>query len=344
MNLLNCVLPAKNIMVYDIAAESSGALSILRDFYDEVKNHEDKSIKWFFVLSTPDFEETDNIKIIRYPWIKKSWFHRLYFDKYVARGLVYKFGIEKIINFQNVMIPVKGIEQVVYIHQSLPFAEYKFGITENFLFWVYQNIIGRLIIRSIKNADKIIVQTQWMKRVCADKSGVDQEKFNVIAPDIKIKPIGHFNLNIESMSTFFYPATAVSYKNHRLIMEACKLLIKERVVNFKVIFTFDGDESNEIRYLFDEARKHNLPIDFVGHLKREKVFEWYIKSVLIFPSYIESFPLPLREAQIHGSPILVSDCPFSHEILDGYGKVSFFHYDKANELASLMLKQINKRK
>ena len=56
-----------NIMVFDVPAATVGALSILNDFYDEVKIHQDKSINWIFVLSKPNIEETENIKVLRFP-------------------------------------------------------------------------------------------------------------------------------------------------------------------------------------------------------------------------------------------------------------------------------------
>lgn len=61
-------------MVFDVPAESGGALSILNEYYENAVNHKDKSIDWIFVLSKPELESTDNIKVLRYPWIKKVGF------------------------------------------------------------------------------------------------------------------------------------------------------------------------------------------------------------------------------------------------------------------------------
>lgn len=63
MTLIECLLPAKNILVYDVAASASRALSVPNYFYNGVKEHEDKSIKWTFVISTPYLEEIENIDI-----------------------------------------------------------------------------------------------------------------------------------------------------------------------------------------------------------------------------------------------------------------------------------------
>lgn len=58
----------KNVIVFDTAAESSGALSVLHGFYREAL--EDKSINWIFVVSTPDLDESDNIKVLKFPQTK----------------------------------------------------------------------------------------------------------------------------------------------------------------------------------------------------------------------------------------------------------------------------------
>ena len=48
----------------------------------------------------------------------------------------------------------------------------------------------------------------------------------------------------------------------------------------------------------------------------------------------------MLEASMHGSPILASDCAFSHEVLDGYDKVRFFNPFDSLELKKEMIKSI----
>ena len=62
----------------------------------------------------------------------------------------------------------------------------------------------------------------------------------------------------------------------------------------------------------------------MGQMPREKIFELYTKSVLLFPSFVESFGLPLLEGKLSGTYVLASNCPFSREILNGYEKARFF--------------------
>lgn len=330
-----------NIMVFNVPAETVGALSILNDFYEDVKLYHDKSIKWTFVLSRAHLSDTDNINVLKYPWVKKSWLHRLYFDNFVAHALVKKYSIDKVVSFQNVTIPHIKKKQIVYVHNSLPFVDYKFSFKENKRLWIYQNIISKRIMKSIKVADKVIVQTEWMKKLCLDKTSVDIKKIDVIAPQVNIEIKQYFEPSEKSFSTFFYPASNFEYKNHKVIIEACKTLKSNNVSNFRVIFTLAGTEGNHIQSLCREAKEHNLPIDFVGSLERDDVFKLYSQSVLIFPSYIETFGLPLFEAKLHKGLIVASDCPFSHEILDNYKNAYFFNPASGEELFVLMNKLIN---
>ncbi|PEM53790.1 glycosyltransferase [Bacillus wiedmannii] len=326
-----------NIMVFDVPAESGGALSVLNEFHRDAMLCKDKSINWFFVISKPELEETENIKILRFPWVKKSWFHRLYFDNFIANDLVKKYNIDKIFSLQNVTVPNTNVEQILYIHNSLPFVEHKFKFKENKHLWIYQNIIGRNIIRSAKKADKVIVQTEWMKKNCIEKIDVANKNINVVPPNINVEIKHYFKANEQSLATFFYPASGVDFKNHRIIVEACrKLKSKIKALEFKVYFTLIGNENKHISELYNEVKMEGLPIEFIGGLSREQVFNYYTKSILLFPSYIETFGLPMLEAKLHKGVILASNCPFSHEILDGYENAYFFDPFNVGELLRLM--------
>ncbi|QGQ48271.1 glycosyltransferase [Metabacillus sediminilitoris] len=329
-----------NIMVFNVPAESVGALSILNEFYDDTKYCKDKSINWFFVLSKPNLKETDNIKVLRFPWLKKSWFHRLYFDNIIAPKLIKKYKIDKVVSFQNVIIPHTNVNQTLYVHNCLPFINYKFTLKEDRLLWIYQNIISKKIIKSIKEADKVIVQTKWMKEACIERTYVKGDKISVMPPKINLDIKHFFEPNKKSLSTFFYPASEFVYKNHELIVNACKKLKDENITDFKVIFTLVGDENDHIIKLYREVKQHQLPIEFVGSLSREKVFDLYTKSILVFPSYIETFGLPLLEARMHRTPILASDCSFSREVLEDYSDVNYFDPFNSNNLEYLLKEKL----
>ena len=329
------------IMVFDVPAESGGALSVLSDFYYLAVNDTNKDNEWFFVLSKPHFDDHERVKVIRFPWIKRSWFHRLYFDYIIANRLINEYRINRVFSLQNVIIPFIRVPQILYVHNSLPFIEYRFSIFSNMLLWIYQNIISIQIQSSIKKADHIIAQTKWMKQKFVDRLFIPEERISVVPPQVNVDVGEAFNENcLNKGVVFFYPASAIEFKNHKIIVEACKRL-EEVGCSYQVILTISGEENNNISKLKLYAEKHNLKINFIGQITREEVFNKYSETVLVFPSYVESSPLPLTEAMMHKCMIISTNCDFSKEILNGY--VNAYLFDPFNhiELSEIMLKIVN---
>ncbi|MED3725789.1 glycosyltransferase [Priestia filamentosa] len=321
-------------MVFDVPAESGGALTILKQYYE--KAIKDKENEWIFVISKPDLIQTQNVKILKVPWVKKSWFHRLYFDRFIAKKYIEEYQVDEVLSLQNVIFPNVKVKQTLYLHQSLPFVEKRYKITENFTFWLYQNVISKMIYNSIRKADHIIVQTNWMKEASAKKAKVKPTKFKVLRPELNIKVKNIYEEGTKENFLFFYPASGMHYKNHKVIVEAVKKLKDKKTKNFKVVFTINGDENENIKRMFNYTKENKLPIDFIGNINSEVVFDYYSKSILIFPSYIETFGLPLLEARMHRTPILASDCAFSHEVLENYENVKFFNPYNSDELSIYM--------
>lgn len=328
------------IMVFDVPAESGGALSVLHEFYNEFKL--DQENEYIFVLSLPELKEASNIKVLRFPWIKKSWGHRLYFDHIIAAKLIKEYDIDRVLSLQNVIISHTAVYQSVFVHNALPFSEYRFRLKEDKLLWVYQNIIGKNIIRSIKKADHVIVQTNWMKKKIIEGLMVNSNKIEVKQPKIDISVKEQFRKTKESLSTFFYPASGVVFKNHKVIVDACLKLKGEGISDYKIIFTLRGDENKHIAKLYNIVKENQLPIKFIGGLTREEVFDFYTKSTLIFPSFIETVGLPLLEAKMHETPIIVADCAYSREILNEWKRADYFQYSYPEQLTELLKKYLSK--
>lgn len=326
------------IMVFDVPAESGGALSILHEFYNESKK--DVNNKYYFVISKPDLQETDNIRVLRFPWIKISWFHRLFFDYFIAANLIRKNKIDKVLSLQNIIIPNTNVFQSLFVHNALPFTDHRISFFEDKLLWVYQNILSKSIFSSIRKANEIIVQTQWMKNKCVEKLKLNESKVVVRTPSVDIKVNKFFNNTRCSYSTFFYPASGVIFKNHQVIIDACLKLQSEGIDNYKVIFTLRGDENKYVINLYRQIQKNQLPIEFIGSISREDVFDYYSKSVLIFPSVIETVGLPLIEATLHNTPILVSSCEYAYDLLGVNASVLYFDPWSAKELSDYMRKSI----
>lgn len=323
------------ILVYDVAADSGGAATVLQSFYEEFL--QDTENEYLFVLSVYELPETDHIRVLNFPWVKKSPLHRMYFDHFAAHRLVKRYHADKVLSLQNIELPHAGVPQIVYEHNALPFSEYRFKPWEALRPWMTQQILGRMMKGSIRRAEKVLVQTNWMKQEIVRQCGIPADKVEVKFPPVEMLKTGPYRLD-ENCPVFFYPANASAYKNHRTFLEACKLLQKEGYQNYEVIWTVTGDENDGIRGIRREAEKLGLPIRFRGSMPRQELFDLYARSVLVFPSYIETIGLPLLEARSVGAWIVAADCLYARDCVGDYERAEFFSAMDAVDLEMQMIK------
>lgn len=309
------------ILVIDVAAEHGGALSILKHFISKFKK--DTENEYVICVSSLDFEDTDNVKFVKIPWVKRSKLHRMYFDSFYIKKLVKRYNPDRIFSLQNKGFKVRKTEQHVYFHNALFICEKRFSLKESKSLWIYQNIISRMTKKSLKYADKIFVQADWIKRGLADKWEIDSEKIFVDRPDVNQIFKSPTNSAVQNPNTLFYPANYSSYKNHKTLLKACAELWNEKGNNaFSLILTGRKEQLSES--LRNMIADKNYPIFFVGALSAEEMKETYEKSILVFPSYIETVGLPLVEARSLCRPIIAADCEYARESIGEYPKAFYF--------------------
>ena len=316
------------IVVNDIAASEGGAMSVLKSFYQEILEKNDDN-EWIFLLGEQYLEETKNIKVYTFPEIKKSWFKRLLFDFTFGKKVINQFHPDLYFSLQNTATLGVKAKQLVYLHQSLPYQsekKFSFFLKEEIKYAVYQRIIGKIYNFLFKHSNaQIIVQSIWMQK---EVRKLLPNEISLIPPNINIDYEGEFSFE-KNPITFFYPAAKLIYKNHEVIFKAVDILVKKGISDFKVVLTIEKCNV-----------KNNQIFEFLGSISQDDVFEYYKNSILLFPSYIETYGLPLKEAQYFGTPIIASKTDFSDEILEGYTKGVFFNKFDDTELASIMSKFI----
>lgn len=329
------------ILVYDVAAEDGGGLFVLKNFYLDVLKNAPSDIEWIFMTSLDVLQREKNIQVVQFEKIKKSWLHRLAFENLKLPRIIKKINPDLIVSLQNMPVKRCNRRQFVYLHQSLQYCPKKFSFLkkEERRTAIRQRVICGIYKKTLPKSEQIFVQTNWIKEATKNWLKWKEERITVVPVDFNPEnaPIKKYE-GIHS-KVFFYPARAEMYKNHDVVIEACKQLKRENIFDYKVIFTIssaDGAYANKII-----ERANGLPIEFVGTIPYEKIWEYYSKTILLFPSYLETCGLPLIEARAAGAWVLASDMPFSHEALDEYPNKEYFIYDSASDLARKMRTFIN---
>lgn len=315
------------IFVNATALRSGGALSILHQFVEYGLN---SSLYFDIAVHTSiDISVSNNIRLIKMD--KTSWISRVIWDSWGVNQWVKSSPkhYDAIISLQNTSMK-SDLKQFIYLHQSLPFYEYKISFFSDFKFKCYQLFYKNFIMLNLKKNDEFIVQSEWLKdKLCQECD----HKISVFRP--KVTPFyisGHVRdkklmIFIEN-KIFFYPAAPYSYKNHIFLLD-----VLEKVKNAAVVIavTFNkGDYPDFDQYLL--KKDLSSKVLFLGYLSRDQIFAHYLNAyALVFPSEVETFGLPLLEAASLGKKILSVNLPYAQDVLKAYEGVSFLSNKDLNQ-------------
>lgn len=336
------------IVVNATALRTGGALSILSQFIDSINDMDEYLI---FIHPSVDFDIEN--KLITLKKIEKtSFISRILWDSFGLSAYLKKEGIvtKTVISLQNTSVKLPlYCNQIIYLHNIIPFSNYKWSFFKksDFRLLLYKYIYSFFIFLHFSKKSYFIVQSEWFKSLLS-KKGINEENIIVARPEVKLGDINKIPLLSLDENTYsiFYPATSLGYKNHIEIVNAF-IYMKLNGLNYKnitVYFTFILDEGSE---LYDLLEKHQLfnHFCFVGALSFKQVLSYY-KSVdlIVFPSRLETFGLPLIEAAILGKNIIALDLVYAREALQNYQGVTFCQYGNSKDWAEkiqLYTKKIN---
>lgn len=175
-------------------------------------------------------------------------------------------------------------------------------------FWLYSRLF---------KVDEVLVQSNSMRDSFLSSVPAFQPQTIVVRPflpDSQLVASEHTN---GPSDTFIYVSSGEVHKNHSRLLKAWGLLAKQGVfpeLRLTLHPRFDKnliDEMNAIRKS-SGAKMINL-----GRLTHGETMSAYRScSVLVYPSYLESFGLPLYEAKNLGLTILASERDFVRDVLD----------------------------
>lgn len=331
-----------NIVISGPNFTSGGPLSVLEDLLKTISKYKNFNITALVHSKKLFNDETyGRIEFLEFPDSKSSWKNRINYEYRDFYLLSKKLKPDIWLSMHDITPNVETKFLATYCHNPSPFYKLKlkdFLYDKKFgLFNLFYKYLYRINIR--KN-DYIFVQQNWIKKEFEKMFSIS----NVIVakPNINISIIKNTEDVRQKRTTFFYPSFPRVFKNFEVICQAVQYLeTKQNIKKFKVYLTIDGSEEKYSKDIVNKF-KHLDSIKFIGLLSRDDVFNYYNKSdVLIFPSKLETWGLPISEFKEYEKPMLVSDLDYAKETVGNYEKVNFFPPENYKTLAKLMEMHIN---
>jgi glycosyltransferase involved in cell wall biosynthesis len=312
----------KVIVINATASDGGGALSILKQFIDSIP-YDDFHYLIFIYNKLNLNVNQKNISIIKID--AKSFLKRFLWDAFRLNRWIKKSKFIAIatISLQNTNFYIsKSVPNFVYYHQPVPLFNYKWNPFKKgeSLLWFYKNIYPCFVKLFINKKTEFFVQLYFIKDNFSKTFNVQKDKIHVISPNIEIPTQSDENNCLDKNKfNLFYPSAVYNYKNHLIILKALKIL--EEDIQKKIILNLTCDREDFKFYLNEPTL---FKINFLGRITFNETLKIYKHSnALLFPSFIESFGLPLVEAASFGLPIIASDLPYAHEVLHNYEGVHF---------------------
>lgn len=343
------------IFVNATAASEIGGLKTIVDQFIKNLDSYDSQNK-YFIFVNPNYQGIsipENCTLVKIE--AKSYLNRLYWDWFGLRKWSKNNEIKPdlIISLQNTGVLFKReIRQIIYLHTPIPFVKYTWNFfrkNERAL-WFYKYIYPTIIGLTINKKTSIIVQSKWLKENVSERFGIPKEHIHINMPSISVSDSNNIQYSGNQIQTnnnliYFYPAADYEYKNHKVIIDSLRLLKQSNIEIYKktkILFTL-GEDS----IVYKRAKMSGVldRVSFLGKLNRDEINNVYISSkAVIFPSYIETFGLPLIEAASFGKQIYCSDEIYAKEVIGNYNGVKFIDPFSPEEWKKVYMDDFNRYK
>lgn len=198
----------------------------------------------------------------------------------------------------------KKTKQYVIVHDLMSFTE-----PENYTF--IQRFYHRVASKSYKYADKLIAVSQSTKQALHDLFKIEFNKI-IVVPNIT-----DFYIEHKERNDFLFIGDMRKTKNLSSLIIGFAEYKKKNLGNEKLIIA--GSKKYEYDFLQQLTTSLGLTeqIVFPGYVTEEQKIDYFSNAkACVFLSDNEGFGIPLLEFAVNGIPVLCSDIPVFHEVLD----------------------------
>lgn len=275
-------------------------------------------------------------RIVAFPKAKSSWGRRLWLEWHGFLLPSKQWNADLWLSLHDITPRVTARRQAVYCHNPSPFyrpswhearLDPKFKLFTMFYLRLYKSFIRR--------NHMVIVQQQWLRdsfrhhtghpNILVAYPGLAPAATAAAAPLRRPEPGRPLRL--------LYPSLPRVFKNMETPCAAVAMLPPEIAGGVDLRLTLDGSANAYDRELVE--RFGGTPgISFIGRQDRDAMMREYRDcDMVLFPSRLETWGLPISEAKSFAKPLLVADLPYAHETVGTYADVSFLPPDDAEAWA-----------
>lgn len=331
----------RRLVLSGINLFAGGTLEIYKKFIEELgrRGYDKRYCIIAFVHNKEDFSGIKcRVKYIEIPdgrkYIKRMYYENVYFNKWSKDK-----DIDVWIAMHDITPKVVSKKRYTYYHTpqifyKMPLYKAKLDAKCFLRTKFYKYFVGK----NIEETTGVIVQANWIKK----KFERMFRGCNIIVArpeETQFVPTAyedykHYS-DLRNELIFFYPSYPRVFKNFEIVCEACRIL-NNRGGKYKLLITLKGDENRYAKWVHNQYGSVEN-IYWLGVLEREQVERIYQKAdVLIFPSTLETWGLPITEWGKYKKPMILADLPYAHETAEREKNKVFFKADDAQALASIM--------
>ena len=328
------------IVVNAVTARMGGALSHLRNVVKAWKSASRDHDIW--ILASPVHVEElgslslpSNIHLLS-PGASLHSSASAFIWTYVSLpSLIKRLQAEVLVSMHNLAPRINMCPTVLLVSNALYFSriyEREIRGLDSRLYWDMR--LRRLLVKqSMSAADVVVTPTEALKEEILRMCKLERERIRV-APwgvDSSIfRTRKRESTSIDGKANLLYVSHHAPHKGFPVLVEACRLLREADQADFGLTLTIS---ENENRPHSDRTVAMIRDLDLidrvqiVGRKPQAETPRLYAAAdIFVFPSYCESFGLPLVEAMASGLPILAADIPNNREIC-GPAAVYFSPFD-----------------
>ena len=323
----------RTVVVSAVNLTEGGPLTILRQCLASLRAG--LGAEWRIVALVHDraLAPQEGVEYFEFPAVKASYLRRLAFEYHGCRRLSRELKADLWLALHDLTPNVQARRQVVYCHNPMPF--HRLSWREARLapvlipFALFQGLLYGVHIR---RNHAVVVQQDWLRDEFRRRYGVDRV---IVA---RPTPPARAGAPRAASATplFVYPTLPRAFKNVEVIGDALRLLEREGGWRGRVQVTIAGDENayaRDLRARYGDVRT----LEFIGLQSPPQMAALYERAdALLFASRLETWGLPITEAQGHGLPVLAADLPYAHETVGDYPRANFFDPAGAAALARSM--------